>query len=87
MVTNLPQNHGWDDEFNYMWTEEVYPEAMTSFLANTFDIKSNNVESEASNEEVWVEEKDDHSRSEFEEDPGSVEKIFEVECQDEIDYQ
>ena len=87
MVTDLPENHGWDDEFNYMWSEEVYPEDVACFLANTSDIKSNNVESEANDEELWVEEKDDQSSGDFEEDPGSVEEIFEEERQDEIDYQ
>ena len=45
MVTDLPQNHGWDNEFNYTWTEEVYPEDVACFLANTSSIRSNNVES------------------------------------------
>ena len=39
------------------------------------------------NGRVRVHEKDDQSRGDFEEDPGSGEEIFEVEGQDEIDYQ
>ena len=36
---------------------------------------------------TWVEENEYQSRGEFDEDPGNVEEIFEVEGQDEIDYQ
>ena len=78
MVTDLPQNHGWDNEFNYTWTEEVYPEDVACFLANTSSIRSNIVESSVegnddeksvnNNIETSVENNDDETWVEENED-------------------
>ena len=32
------QNHGWDEICDFKWSEEVYPEAVVSFLANAASI-------------------------------------------------
>ena len=32
MILDSPQNHGWDEICNFKWSEEVYPEAVVSFL-------------------------------------------------------
>ena len=36
--TELPSNYGWDENYDYRWDKEIYPEDSASFLANASSI-------------------------------------------------
>ena len=33
MISDLPQNHGWDENFDFAWTEEIFPQDVSTFLS------------------------------------------------------
>ena len=64
MVIEPPQLHGWDDEYYFTWSSEMYPRDVAEFLASTSSIS--------------CEENNDDEDDDIEED--DVNDVFEVEC-------
>ena len=63
MVIDQPQNHGWNDDFDYLWAEEIYPAGVCNFLVNVSNRTSDDEE-----EDYEIDEELDDIFDEFEMD-------------------
>ena len=52
MISDLPQNHGWDQHFDFAWAEELFPQDVSTFLSE-FSNRTNDGDEESEYEEEF----------------------------------
>ena len=76
MVSDSPQNNGWDANCNFQWSEEIYSEEVVSFLTNS-----------ASTTFTCEEDGEDFEENDIDLEEDNVNDIFEIdEDLDEEEY-